>query len=115
MLTMNDFYDKNLTDLDIVEKTLKTVYLYTSDDGVNLPGTYKIFPLAAASANESFYVLNYLTNGSDAMKQSTYWHLRSGYTSVAGYGYTVNPQGSVGGGSSIQGSYGVRPAFVLKI
>ncbi|MBR2221138.1 MAG: hypothetical protein IJ975_03285 [Clostridia bacterium] len=120
---MNTFYNSNLTDLHIVEKTLKTVWYKAADttNGSNLTGTYKIFPLAGANANESFYVLNYLTSGSDAMKQSTFaWWLRSGSVSYSNYAsYVDDANGSVGYDSyyrnSVSMSNGVRPAFVLKI
>ena len=120
MSTMNDFYNNNLTDLPIAEKTLKTVWRGASDttNGSDLPETYKIFPLAGKNANESFYVLNYLSSGSDAMKQSSWW-LRSGNASDSLHAYYVNSNGSVSYGlynnDRVNASYGVRPAFVLKL
>ncbi|MFQ6749665.1 MAG: DUF6273 domain-containing protein [Clostridia bacterium] len=116
MGTMNTFYDKNLTDLPIEEKTLKTVWRGAADttNGSNLPGTYKIFPLAGANANESFYVLNYLTNNSNDMQQSSYWWLRSGVASTWNNAYRVADYGARGTGG-ISNYWGVRPAFVLKI
>ncbi|MFQ6749328.1 MAG: DUF6273 domain-containing protein [Clostridia bacterium] len=119
MTTMNTFYNNNLTDLPIAEKTLKTVWTGASDttNGSNLPETYKIFPLAGANTNESFYVLNYLTSGSDAMLQSYRWWLRSGIVSKSNGAYYVNTDGTVTYNYTwaVSNSYGVRPAFVLKI
>ncbi|MFQ6749808.1 MAG: DUF6273 domain-containing protein, partial [Clostridia bacterium] len=121
MSTMNDFYNNNLTDLPIVEKTLKTVWSGASDktNGSNLTGTYKIFPLAGANANESFYIFNYLTSGSDAMKQSNGWWLRSGAASVADDAYYVSENGGIissyYGSTVTYSTVGVRPAFVLNL
>ena len=117
MTTMNAFYDSNLTDLPIVEKTLQTVWYGASDttNGSYLPGTYKIFPLAGANANESFYVFNYLTSGSDPIKQSAAWWLRSGTSSSSYYPYYISANGILYKNDVVNYTNGVRPAFVLKI
>ena len=121
MTTINTFYDTNLIDLDskIVPKTLKTVWAGAPDttNGSNLEGTYKLFPLAGASANESFYVLNYLTSGSAAMQQSgIYWWLRSGYAAYPQNAYYVYTTGVLNKRyDAVTYSTGVRPAFVLQI
>ncbi|MBO5309741.1 MAG: hypothetical protein J6A98_00865, partial [Clostridia bacterium] len=126
MEVMNTFYNSNLTGLPIVEKTLKTVWNGAADttNGSNLEGTYKIFPLAGANQNESFFVENYLTLGSEAIKQSSRWWLRSGNALYSSNGYYVGDSGwdagliTTGNGSTsnvYNCSYGVRPAFVMQL
>ncbi|MBO5310057.1 MAG: hypothetical protein J6A98_02510 [Clostridia bacterium] len=119
MTTINTFYDEKLkAELDnkIVSKTLKTVWSGASDktNGSNLTGTYKIFPLAGANENESFYVFNYLMEGDDALPQSTDWWLRSGYPTESNYVSCIYAAGHYDV-HRVTLSYGVRPAFVLKI
>ncbi|MBR3790367.1 MAG: hypothetical protein IKK20_01010, partial [Clostridia bacterium] len=80
-----------------------------------LEGTYKIFPLAGANKNESFYVLNYLTSGADAMQQSAAWWLRSGYLYDNRIVYTVRVNDGILDVDLVSNSRGVRPAFVLEI
>ncbi|MBR2433258.1 MAG: hypothetical protein IKB21_01465, partial [Clostridia bacterium] len=117
MTTLNNFYYNNLADLPIVEKTLKTVWIDASnkEHDSELEGTYKIFPLAGANKNESFYVLNYLTSGADAMQQSAAWWLRSGYLYDNRIVYTVRVNDGILDVDLVSNSRGVRPAFVLEI
>ncbi|MBR2052595.1 MAG: hypothetical protein IJ959_00385, partial [Clostridia bacterium] len=120
--SLETYYNANLMDLDsrIMPKTLRTIWYGVVDktNGDDLPGTYKIFPLAGGNANESFYLLNYLDASSSNLNAGKYWWLRSGHTGSSQRDFVAYISHTNTGIYYYPGSMSdpyPRPAFVLKI
>lgn len=78
-------------------------------------GAY-LFPLATTSrsSSQNFCIETYLSTNALRDIDANYW-LRSGNASIAGNAYIVRGDGTLNHGERVPDSYGVRPAFVLKL
>ncbi|MFQ6749730.1 MAG: DUF6273 domain-containing protein, partial [Clostridia bacterium] len=75
--------------------------------------TDKLFPLASGSRAGDSYPAQIYLKSNDIRCIWSYWWLRSSYNGNAAY--TIYHNGGFDNTAPVDASYGVRPAFVLKI
>ena len=98
-----------------IQSTSLTTYGYNGSSYTTYSHSEYLFPLAHSMSDysQNYCVETYLN--SDAKRDiDASWWLRSGFPSTANFAYPVYTDGSLTY-SDVRLSYGVRPAFVLKL
>ena len=114
------WYTSNLQSSLVGPYIQEQTELYTLHYNSHSTVTAKLFPLAGRSSSESFYYGAYMSAGPGGnMDVDATWWLRSGDGYASNGMYGVNDYGYVSSGYNngygVTRSFGVRPAFVLKI